>query len=57
MKIAVSLELVCKLFSKVKAYHKLRETLYLKVRIAVDVSIYVISIQYATEIAGLIKDF
>ena len=32
MKIAVSLELVSKLFMKVKAYHKVRETLYLKVR-------------------------
>lgn len=33
LEVAVSLELVHKLFMKVRAYHKVRETLYFKVSV------------------------
>lgn len=35
LKVAVSLDLVHKLFMKVRAYHKVRETLYFKVSVLI----------------------
>lgn len=38
LKVAVSLDLVHKLFMKVRAYHKVRETLYFKVSVIIGAS-------------------